>query len=128
MRMQPAGEHGAAPARDAVGHQDRLGRPGRAVIHGGIGDLHPGECGHLGLELEQILQRALGDFGLVGSVAGQEFGALDQMVDARRNMVLVGAGTAEERHRARRHIAPGHAAEDALHFHLALVPRQVGRR
>ena len=61
-----------------------------------------GEVGDLGLELEQVLQRALGDLRLIGRVGGQELGALDEVIDARRHMVAVGAGADEERHRTRR--------------------------
>ena len=50
----------------------------------------------LGLEFEQDLQRALRDFGLVGRVGGQELAALDQVVDGRRDMMLVGAAAEEE--------------------------------
>ena len=101
---------------------------GRAVVHGGVGHLHGGQIGDLRLELEQVLQRALRDLGLVGRVAGQEFGALDEMVDAGRDMMLVGAGADEERHRRGRHVAVRHARQDALDFELALAARQVERR
>jgi hypothetical protein len=68
VRMQIAGEHRLAPPGDAVRHQHGLGGGGRAVIHGGIRHLHAGQHGHLGLEFEQVLQRALGDFRLIRRV------------------------------------------------------------
>jgi hypothetical protein len=125
MRMQAAREHGLAAPGDAMGHQDRLGGAGRAVIHGGVGDLHLGERRDLRLELEQILQRALRDFRLVGRVACQEFRALDQVIHGRGNMVLVGARTHEERHGRGRDVAAGHAAQDALDLELALGAGQI---
>ena len=63
----------------------------------GVGDRHAGQRRHLGLELEQGLQRALGDLRLVGRVAGQELRPLDDVVDAGRHMVAIGPGAAEER-------------------------------
>ena len=51
-----------------------------------------------GLELEDGLQRALGQLGLVGRVGGVELAAEQELVDRRRDVVRVGAG-AEERHR-----------------------------
>ena len=129
VRMQPAREHRLAALGDAVRHQHRLGGAGRAVVHRGVRHLHAGERRDLGLELEQILQRALRDLGLVGRVAGQELGALDQVVDARRHVVLVGAGADEERHRRRpATFLRRHAAEDALDLELALAARQIERR
>ncbi len=65
----------------------------------------------LGLEFEEILQRALRDLGLVRRVGGEEFRALDQVIDARRHMVPIGAGADEERHRSGRHIARRHPPE-----------------
>jgi hypothetical protein len=74
---------GAAVMRCAI--STASAQAGRAVIHRGVGDLHAGQQRHLGLEFEQILQRALRDFRLIGRVAGEEFRTLDQMID--------GAGT-----------------------------------
>ena len=100
LRMQAAGEHRLPPPGQAVGHQHGLGGRGRAVIHGGVGDLHAGQVRDLGLELEQVLQRALRNLGLVGRVGGEELGALDQVIDARRHVMAIGAGADEERHGA----------------------------
>ncbi len=86
--------------RDPPRHADRLPAGGRAVIHRSVGDLAAVEPRDLGLELEQDLQRALRDLRLIGRVAGQELAALDQMIDARRDMVAIGAAAEEERHLA----------------------------
>ncbi len=81
----------------------------------------------LRLELEQILQRALRDLGLVGRVAGQELRALDQVIDAS-------PAHGACRRRRRRRTAPttpatflaAMAAEQALDLELALA-RAAGR-
>ena len=67
------------PARDAHRHHDRFrGRRG-AVIHRGVRHIHAGQQRHLGLELEEILQRALRHLRLVRRVGGQKLAALDQV-------------------------------------------------
>jgi hypothetical protein len=48
-----------------------------------------------GLELEDGLQRALRDLGLVGRVAGEELAALDQRIDDDRAVVAIGARAEE---------------------------------
>ena len=66
--------------RCAISIASRAG--GRAVVHRGVGDLHAGQRRDLRLEFEQDLQRALRDLRLIGRVAGEEFRALDQVIDA----------------------------------------------
>ena len=101
MRMEAAREDDLVLAGQPPRHQHGLGGGGRAVIHRGVGDLHAGQVRDLGLELEQHLQRALRHFRLVGRVGGQPFGALDQVIDGRRDVVAIGAGADEERPVAR---------------------------
>ena len=96
MRVEPARKHRLAAPRDPPRHRDRLPAGGRAVVHRGVGDVAAVEPRDLGLELEQALERALGDFGLIGRVAGQELAALDQVIDAGRDMVAIGAAADEE--------------------------------
>ncbi len=79
-----------------------------------------GQHRHLGLELEQVLQRALGDLRLIGRVGGEELRALDQVIDARRHVMLVGAGADEERHRSGRRVLRSELAQHPLDLHLAL--------
>ena len=128
VRMQAARQQGLFALRHAVGHQHGLAGAGRAVIHRGVGDLHAGQRRDLRLELEEVLQRALRDLGLVGRVAGQEFRALDQMVHRGGDMVLVGAGPDEERHGRGRNVAGRHPRQDALDLELPLGTRQIDRR
>ncbi len=109
MRVQAGREDRLGAPGDAPGHDDRLPAGGRAVIHGGIGDIAAEEPRHLGLELEQHLQRALRDLRLIGRVAGQELAALDQMIDARRHMMPIGAAAEEEGRVARRQVCAGPA-------------------
>ena len=73
------------------------------------------------------LQRALGDLRLIGRVAGEEFRALDQVVDGRGDVVAIGAGAEEERDRSRRDVARRHARQRALDLDLAHAVGQVER-
>ena len=123
--MEAARQHGLAPPRDPMRHQHRFARAGGAVVHGGVRHLHAGQRRDLGLELEQVLERPLRDLRLVGRVARQELGALDEVVHARRNVVLVGAGADEEGHGGRGHVPRRHARENALDLHLSFRARQV---
>ena len=47
-----------------------LGGRGSLVEHGGVGDVHGRQVGNHGLEVQQGLKAALGDFRLVGRVGG----------------------------------------------------------
>ena len=67
------------------------------------------------------------DFRLVGRVAGEEFAALDQMVDARRDMVAIGAAAEEEGRFARDQILPRQRAKLPLDRHFRRMHRQVDR-
>ena len=127
MRMQRARQHGAAAPGNAVGHHHRLGGRGGAVIHRRIGHIHAGDQRHLGLELEEILQRPLGDLGLVGRVGGEELAALDEVVDRRRHVMAIGAGAEEARRPAGAEIPGGECPDAALDLDLAEMVRQVDR-
>ena len=131
MRMEPARQDRLAAPRDPPRHRDRLPAGGRAVVHRGVGDVAAVEPRDLGLELEQGLQRALGDFGLVGRVAGQELAALDEMVDAGRDVVAIGAAAEEEGHVAGRDVGAGPArragARPKARWHDRAGPRSCRR-
>ena len=127
MRVEIAGDHRLRAPGDAVRHRHGLGRGRGAVIHGGVGHLHAGQQADLGLELEQVLQRALGDFRLVGRVGGEELAALDQVVHGRRDVVAVAAGPAEEGACARRPVPRGKPREPPLDLEFAGMVRQVHR-
>ena len=127
MRVQIAGNHGLRAARDPVRHHDRLGGRGSAVVHRGVGDFHVGQQADLGLELEQVLQRALGDFGLVGRVGGEKLAALDQIVHGGGEVMTIGARTAEKGAGAGRPVLRRQPGEAFFHLEFAGVGRQVHR-
>ena len=54
--------------RGALGQRHGFGRGGRLVEQRGVGDVEPGEVADHGLEIEQRLQPALADLGLIGRI------------------------------------------------------------
>ncbi len=72
LRVQVGRDHDGVGFRLARGmrHRHRLGRCGRLVQQGRVGDRHRGEVAHHGLEVEQRFQPPLRDLGLVGGVGG----------------------------------------------------------
>ena len=128
VRVQPIGQNGAAAARDAGGHGDGLPAGGRAVIERGIGHVRAEQPGNLRLELEQDLQRPLGDFRLVGRIGREELATLDQVIDRGGNVVAIGPSTQEKRRVTRREVLPRQPAHMAFHGHFAGVERQAGDR
>ena len=94
--MHGARDQHAVAAGEALGHQDGFGERGGAVVHRGVGDFLAGELAHQRLKFEDGRERALGDFGLIGSVGSEEFAALDERVGDDRTKMLVNAG-AEKR-------------------------------
>ena len=83
------------PRNLAQGQVDGFGRGGRAIVVRGVGDFHAGQGGHQRLVFEDGLQRALRDFGLVGSVGGVELAAAQDVVDHGGDVVVVGARAEE---------------------------------
>ena len=76
--------------RHALRHGHRLGRRRRLVQKRGIGDLQPGQIADHGLEVQQRLQPALADLGLVGRVGGVPGGVLEHIaLDRRRRHRVV---------------------------------------
>ena len=85
-------EEGAHPRLrlDPIAHRHRLGRRRRLVEQRGVGDLKTGEVDHHRLEVEQRLQAALGDLGLVGRVLGVPAGIFKNVaLDDRRGDTVV---------------------------------------
>ncbi len=127
MRMDAARQDGFFSTGDTVRHHHRLGAGGGAVIKRSVGDLHPGQQGHLGLELEQVLQRSLRHLGLIRGIGGQELAALDQMVDRGGDVMAIGAAADEKRRRAGSDIPRRQAGDHPLDLDLALRQRQIER-
>ena len=124
MRMQAAGQHGLAAPGHPVCHHHGFGAGRGPVVKRGVRHVHAGDQRHLGLELEQVLQRALGDFRLIRRVRGQELAALDQVIDRGRDMMAIGPGPQEARHAAGGNVLRGHRRDRPLDFHLAGMGRQ----
>ena len=83
-----------------------VGGDGRPVVAGRVRDVHPGQLADRRLILEDRLEDALGELGLVGRVRGQELAALQDDVDDRRHVVVVDPGP-EKRELLRRVDVPG---------------------
>ena len=128
MWMKPGGEDRILPLGDAPSHADCFPAGGRSVIHRGIGDVATKQPRNLRLEFEQHLERALRDFRLVRRIGGQELAALDQVIDARRDVMFICATAEEERMMRRRHILPGECREMPLDRHFAGMVGQARNR
>ena len=78
---------GSPPLAAACIIVHRLGRGGRLVEQRGVRDLERREVAHHRLEVEEGLQAALGDLGLVGRVLGVPAGVLEDVAldDGRRD-------------------------------------------
>ncbi len=97
VRVQPVGRDDATAPRDNARHQAGFRQRRRAVVHAGVRDVHARERADQRLELEDRLQRALADLGLVRRVARQELAAHHERIDDRRAEVAVRSGTQEAR-------------------------------
>ena len=76
LRIQRLGEDDLRAARGVLGDVAGVGGDGRAVVAGGVRDVHPGQLADRGLVLEDRLQDALAHLGLVRRVGRQELAAL----------------------------------------------------
>ncbi len=126
VRVQRAREHDFAlfAPSDATGHRHRFPAGGRAIIHARIGHRAAIETRDLALEFEQHLQRALRDFRLVGRVGGQELAALDDVIDAGGDMVLIRPCPEEERRVGRRQVLLRQPPHMLFDRHFAGMHRQ----
>ncbi len=95
MRVQTTGQNSLFATGRTAGHQNGFGTGRCAIPHRCVCHIHAGDRCHLGLEFEQILQRTLCDFRLIGRIGRQEFTTLNDIVNRRRNMVAIGTGTEE---------------------------------
>ena len=76
---------------EGMRHRHRLGRGGGLIQQRGVGDLHAGQFADHGLEVQQRLQPALGDLGLIGRVGGVPAGIFQHVAqdDRRRDGAVV---------------------------------------
>ena len=107
---------------------DRFRQAGGAIIVTGVSGIHARQCAHHTLIFVGRLQGALRDFRLVGRIRGVEFASQQDMIDHRRDEMVISAGTAEQGvilpvivHLADRQ----HLRRD---FHFAHRRRQIQRR
>ena len=117
LRVGRLGDDDAVAAGRRLGDEAGVGRHSRAVVARGVGDVHSGELADRGLVLEDRLQHALRQLGLVRRVRGEELAALQHRVDDRRDVVVVDPG-AEERD----------LVDDVPRGELLQVPRELGLR
>ena len=75
--------------RDAKRHHDGFVHGRAAVIQRRVGDFHAGQAADGGLEFVDGLQRALGDFRLVGRVGGIELASGDQGIECGGDEVVI---------------------------------------
>ena len=100
-------------------HHHGFGSCCGTVVHGGIADVHARELGHHRLILEDVVQRALRNLGLIRCVGGEELRTLDEILHDGRCIVVVDAGTGEA---GERFVEFCHRVEQLaqLHFRLCL--------
>jgi hypothetical protein len=89
--MNGRSDDGITAAGNPHSHHHRLRGSCRSVVHAGVGHIHAGQFGDHGLELEDGLQSALGDLGLVRRIAGKELATLDKRIDDDRPVMTIGA-------------------------------------
>ena len=105
--------------------QHGLGDRGRLVQQGGAGDRQRRQVGDHGLEVEQRLQPALADLGLVGRVRRVPAGVLQHVSPDHRGRV--GAVVPEPDHRGHHRVAVRDGVQGDQHLGLAPGRRQVER-
>ena len=78
---------------DTLGHQYGFGKASTAVIERRIRNFHSRQLRDISLKLEDRLQSALRDFGLIRRVGGIELRSRYQRVDDDRNVMAINAGS-----------------------------------
>ena len=113
----------ASRLRDGAAERHRLGGGRRLVEQRRVRERQPGEVGHHGLEVEERLQPALCDLGLVGRVLRVPARVLEHVPEDHGRRVAVGVAHADER--AQQLVLPGLARE--LRERLLLADRERQR-
>ena len=109
------------------GHQHGFGRGAAAVVQAGVRDIHAGQLGDQRLIFEEDLQVALAGLGLIGRVRRVELAARADVVDDRRNEMVVAAAAQEADLLARRAVALGESDQVGGQFELGQCRRNVER-
>ena len=112
--------------RGAPRHEHALDHGGRLVEHRGVRRREPGEVGHHGLEVDERLEAALRDLGLVRRVGGVPGRVLEHVArdHGRRERVVV----AEADHRAGGAVLRGQRPQLGERLGLGRRRRDVTRR
>ena len=95
LRVRRLGDHDPLAAGDVLRDVAGIRGHGRAVVARSIRDVHPGQLADRRLVLEDRLQDALRELGLIGRVRGEELASLEHGVDDRGNVVVVDPGSKE---------------------------------
>ena len=116
----------AALGVDPPQHGHRLGRGGGLVEQRRVGEVHGGEVAHHGLEVEERLEPALRDLGLVRRVRGVPGRVLEQVAldDRRRDRARVALTDQRDEHL----VAVGELAHAGQHVGFGAPDGQVERR
>ena len=96
-------------------HHHCLGCGCATIVHRGIRNVHSRQLGNHRLILENILQRTLRNFGLVGGVGCQKLAARDYGVDYRGSIVVLDACTRKADEIA---VLFAQSLEEAAHLNL----------
>ncbi|CEI74776.1 Uncharacterized protein PAE221_00336 [Pseudomonas aeruginosa] len=112
-----------AVLRQTLAEGHGLGGGGRLVEHRGVGDRQAGQVADQGLEVQQRLQAALGDFRLVRRVGGVPGRVLQEVAQDRCRGVAVVVALANEG--TQRAIARGDRLQAGQRLGLAHAGRQV---
>jgi hypothetical protein len=103
---------------DPGGHEGGFGRRGGAVVKRSVGDIHPRQVRHHGLELENGLKRPLAHFGLVRRIGAVELRARQKVVHGGGAEMIVGARAQKAGCAARRRVAGRHGRHAGFQFLL----------
>ena len=121
------GDDDLRATRRVLRHEARVGGDGRAVVPGGVRDVHPGQLADRGLVLEDRLQHALAQLRLIRRVRGQELAALQDGVDDGGHVVVVKPGAEEGNGLTRVRVRLGELLEVGRQLLLGERGRQIER-
>ena len=112
-------------ALPVAAHGGGLGCGGGAVVDGGIAHGHSGQRADHGLVFKNGLQNALTDLGLIRRVSGEKFLLGGDILDNAGDVVVVGAGAAQDH--GEHPVLRGHGGHGPSNLHLAHPGRNIQR-